>query len=85
MSTNLLCQELVSINYLWQSTCVTLGVVFNFDVAQQNAERKEFAAALMKLPVDFKPQSLFVSRLSFAVTNETSISFGAPFSQMGKG
>ncbi len=38
-------QELAPINYLRQATCITLGVMLNFDAAQP-AERNQLAAAL---------------------------------------
>ncbi len=35
MSTHLLCQELAPTDCLWQATCVTLGIVLNFDAAHK--------------------------------------------------
>ncbi len=38
-------QESVPTDYLRQATCITLGVMLNFDAAQQNAKRSKLAAA----------------------------------------
>ncbi len=46
VSANFVCQESVAIDYLQQATCGTLGVMLNFDAAQQNTERNKFAAVL---------------------------------------
>ncbi len=40
VSTISLHQESAPRNYLWQATCVTLGVMLNFDPAQQDSEQK---------------------------------------------
>ncbi len=50
MSAHFLCQESTPIDYLWQATCSTLGVMLNFDTAQHfSAKRKEFAAPLYEV------------------------------------
>ncbi len=46
VSAHFLRQESAASDNLQQATCVTLGVMLNFDATQQNAERKDFAAAL---------------------------------------
>ncbi len=48
VSAHFLRQESIPSDYLRQATCVTLGVMLNFDATQQNTEHKEFAAALYK-------------------------------------
>ncbi len=50
VSAHFLDQESIPRDYLHQATRVTLGVMLNFNAAQQNAERKEFAAALYMKP-----------------------------------
>ncbi len=53
-------QELAPINYLRQATCITLGVMLNFDAAQQNAERSQLAAPLYMKPPEAGRRSEFV-------------------------
>ncbi len=51
LSAHFLHQEQIPSDYLWQATCITLGVMLNFDASQQNSERMEFAAALYEPPL----------------------------------